>query len=307
MLFNCFRLCFFIGNVYCQDTLYLKSGSTIACKIYSVNESDIGYRRWENPDGPLYYIGKRHVSLIKFQNGFINDFSQWGLNPTFESGISHKRNVIKLELLSIIGHKTTVGYEHNFGKQWNLESQISLISNKILPNNNLHNYNHLKIQGIGSRLSAKFELNRSPKPLSGNFIRFDLSYNRFIAFNIYRNSPYVIYAFHTTDIGNLNINLAGSGISFGGQYLLGQHFSLEYSLGLSYALYRSRFKITEPNTYPSKDESYFYNEEELYNNVLFTSPNILKSYRFPIGLTGNLAVGYVFGKRKPKPIQPSIP
>ncbi|MBO7572352.1 MAG: hypothetical protein J6T48_09395 [Bacteroidales bacterium] len=52
-----------------QDVITLKSGDEIQAKVTEVGQSEIKYKRFDNPDGPVYSIGKGEVFMIKYENG----------------------------------------------------------------------------------------------------------------------------------------------------------------------------------------------------------------------------------------------
>jgi hypothetical protein len=54
---------------FAQDTLYLKNGSNIAAKILEVGTEEIRYKRFDNPEGPLFISKKSEINSIRYQNG----------------------------------------------------------------------------------------------------------------------------------------------------------------------------------------------------------------------------------------------
>ena len=63
-------LCMFgIISAQAQDKLFKKNGRVINVKILSVNESEIAYKKTNNPYGPDQYIAKTSVEKIRYANG----------------------------------------------------------------------------------------------------------------------------------------------------------------------------------------------------------------------------------------------
>lgn len=52
-----------------QDLIVLKDASEIQAKVTTISATEIGYKKWSNPDGPSYTIAKNNVLFIKYQNG----------------------------------------------------------------------------------------------------------------------------------------------------------------------------------------------------------------------------------------------
>ncbi len=61
--------------VYAQDTLYIKGQLPVAAKITEVSEDAVRYKKFTNPDGPVYVIRKKSIFRIVYQNGEIDSLS----------------------------------------------------------------------------------------------------------------------------------------------------------------------------------------------------------------------------------------
>lgn len=56
-------------SVHAQDVIVQKNGSTIISKILEVGTTEIKYKRYSNPDGPVFSISKSDVVSINYENG----------------------------------------------------------------------------------------------------------------------------------------------------------------------------------------------------------------------------------------------
>jgi hypothetical protein len=56
------------GSALAQDMLILKSGKEIKANIIEESTDIVKYREYENPEGPLYSIGKDKVASIQYKN-----------------------------------------------------------------------------------------------------------------------------------------------------------------------------------------------------------------------------------------------
>lgn len=63
----------FSGMVYAQDTIALANKQTILCKILEVSSSEIKYKKWSNPEGPIYTVAISNILSISYQNGEKED------------------------------------------------------------------------------------------------------------------------------------------------------------------------------------------------------------------------------------------
>jgi len=67
-----FVFCFSYQTCYCQDTLYTKSRVPFPVKVIEINETEVRYINFSNPDGPDYVIRRNQVIKIIYQNGNVD-------------------------------------------------------------------------------------------------------------------------------------------------------------------------------------------------------------------------------------------
>lgn len=63
-----FTICF------SQDVITTKSGGNILAKILEIDQTQIKYKKYDNPDGPVYWILKSEVLMVKYENGSVDVF-----------------------------------------------------------------------------------------------------------------------------------------------------------------------------------------------------------------------------------------
>ncbi|MHA6249204.1 hypothetical protein ACXYMU_14780 [Pontibacter sp. CAU 1760] len=51
-----------------QDTITKKNGEKLQTKVLEITPAQVKYKRFENPDGPLYIINKSDVLLIQYED-----------------------------------------------------------------------------------------------------------------------------------------------------------------------------------------------------------------------------------------------
>lgn len=68
-----------IPAVMAQDIITFKDGSDIEAKVFEVSTTEIAYKKYNNPDGPLYHTPISEVFRIVYENGetevFGNSYS----------------------------------------------------------------------------------------------------------------------------------------------------------------------------------------------------------------------------------------
>jgi len=67
-----------------QDIIILNTGEEFKSKVDEVLDADIKYFKWENLNGPKYSIKKTDVFMIRYQSGFVENYSK---NKTAETKV----------------------------------------------------------------------------------------------------------------------------------------------------------------------------------------------------------------------------
>lgn len=53
---------------FAQDVITKKNGEGVQAKVLEITPTEIKYKRFENPDGPIYTMAKADVLLVKYEN-----------------------------------------------------------------------------------------------------------------------------------------------------------------------------------------------------------------------------------------------
>lgn len=70
-----FALTLFSSALSAQDIITLKNGNTIPAVVEEIGVSEIRYKPYDNPDGPVYAIPKANVLMIQYENGNTETFA----------------------------------------------------------------------------------------------------------------------------------------------------------------------------------------------------------------------------------------
>lgn len=74
---------------HAQDIIVKKDGSTITSKVTEITSTEIKYKKFSNPNGPTYTLGKNEVNYINYENGERETItSSSNLNSTSKSSIT---------------------------------------------------------------------------------------------------------------------------------------------------------------------------------------------------------------------------
>lgn len=70
-----FLLCL-AGIAMAQDVIVMKDQTTVMSKVLEITKTEIKYKKWDNQDGPTYYISPLEVLKINYENGEVESFSE---------------------------------------------------------------------------------------------------------------------------------------------------------------------------------------------------------------------------------------
>ncbi len=67
---------FFVTVSFCQDLITTRSGEDINAKILKVGTTEVEYKKFDNPDGPVFSLRKSEILLIRYANGTHDVFEE---------------------------------------------------------------------------------------------------------------------------------------------------------------------------------------------------------------------------------------
>jgi hypothetical protein len=282
-LFILCTLLFFSSVLFAQDTLFMKKGQIIPCKITEIRIDEITYKDFDNLDGPNIIIRKSDVNKIHYQNGKVVNLVSEETEVKKETKIIDKNDCIKFIFLSPLFENLGFVYERKLKMGLNLEIKAGYIGIGNTISNLLGNKNTTGAYICGG---VKFILGQKSHdyyidgvkflhPLCGRYIKPEL------IFSTIKYSQEDYYYPNYTEVTYRN-NLYGINIIFGKQYILGKSITFDPYFGVGYGFISTK-KIsgTEPHNEYSTD---------LYN----FGGAIMLMNEFPILVTGGFTFGYIF-------------
>jgi hypothetical protein len=120
-------LCLFAASK-AQDTLYFTNSEKKVVVIAEINPDNVKYKRFDNPQGPLYSVNKSDLQQLVFSNGIKEVFNKTEIKPqaaenpvTSETGGSIPDTLFfKSGKTSLVWIKIITGSEVKY-KLWNYE------------------------------------------------------------------------------------------------------------------------------------------------------------------------------------------
>jgi hypothetical protein len=78
---------------FSQDMITTRSGESIQAKVLEVSQTEIKYKKFDNPEGPVYWILKSVVLMVKYENGTVDVFKVEKRSADSSSVISLTENL----------------------------------------------------------------------------------------------------------------------------------------------------------------------------------------------------------------------
>lgn len=97
-----------------QDVIYKTDGSREEVRVLQVGNREIQYKKYDNPEGPVYVIHKENVLLITYENGTYEQFTrQVGMAEIEkqELAMDFARNIFAYHLFDLIFGDFALSYE----------------------------------------------------------------------------------------------------------------------------------------------------------------------------------------------------
>lgn len=95
-------------SVSAQDIIHLTDGSSIKAKVVKITDSEVEYRKFTNPTGPVYTVMRDKIGKIVYENGDTDVMNEvvtsQGVNPGRDEGAfaPNRTELNEYELLRMV-------------------------------------------------------------------------------------------------------------------------------------------------------------------------------------------------------------
>ncbi len=311
-VFGLFFLCLGL-NVYSQDSIFKKNNEIIQSKILEVNEKNIKYKLFHEPEGPLFTLPISEIKKIQLQGGTVIEFNnkkskdeeeEFHELTEKEKLLLEKQRAVMIDFFSpIFGHigggyqwvlnpkmigQVKVGYIGLNGNNDNPDNEVFTQyglyvspSVKLKTDSNFLKYGLIAINPIIG--VAALLLNKNKKklmhPLNTSYIKpqLSLAYKRTNETVFIANPPGVFpqQVNRKADFNNYSVAI---NFCFGQQMLIADFLLFDYFFGMGYGFYTK--KITSGLGKPSD-----------YGLDYFHSHAIIKTSSIPLTFTAGFSFG----------------
>ena len=222
-----------------QDKIYRNNGKVVEAKIIEIGSSEIKYKEFNNPDGPIYVLEADRIKKIVFQNGKEQKFEDNLKDPERYAGQRNK--AIKLNFLSALYGYSEIGFEKSTGVGKGFEVSLGIIGAGKAGILDYYNsqLGEVKRSPFGAFVSGGYKFGKLP-----DFILFGKSkathimqgtYVKPIVYvGNYTENRVVYKANNSYEVGEQNVTFGALQIEVGRQWVLGEKLVLDIYEGIGY-------------------------------------------------------------------------
>ncbi|MGF2412426.1 hypothetical protein [Ferruginibacter sp.] len=277
-----------------QDKIYRNNGKVVEAKVLEVGASEVKYKEFNNPDGPIYVLETDRIKKIVYENGKVETFSDNYKDPERYAG--QKSKALKINFLSPLYGYFEASYEKSTSLGKGYEFSLGIIG---AGKSGIIDYNYygtgnqvteVKKGQFGFFATAGYKFGKLP-----DFLIFGKSRASHLMQGTYIKP--LIYLGHykenilvqkgSTDpfvVGKQNVTFGALQIELGRQWVFGDKITLDIYEGLGYAIDNKKDNY-QPYNYTS-NTSYLQETTAFnYGNVrLGKSPALSFTFGVKIGM-----------------------
>jgi hypothetical protein len=246
-----------------QDRIHRHNGKIIEAKILEIGSSEIKYREYSNPDGPIYVLETDRIKKIVFADGREQKFNDTMNDPERYAGQANKG--IKVNFLSPLYGYAEVGFEKSVGVGKSFEVSLGIIGAGKAGTLGFYNgdFKEVKRKPRGVFVSGGYKFGKLP-----DFILFGRSKQTHLMQGTYVKP--IVYFGHYSEVqmqekagnifeqGRQKVTFGALQVELGRQWIFGDQFMFDIYWGIGYGFDNktSRVKYLD-NTFYWEDDAAF--------------------------------------------------
>ncbi|TMI61577.1 MAG: hypothetical protein E6H07_18840 [Bacteroidetes bacterium] len=279
-------LCVVSGSLFSQDKIYRNNGKIVLAKVIEVGATEIKYKEFDNPDGPIYVLEADRILKIVYENGKVEKFTDNLKDPERYAGQSNR--AIKINFLSPLYGYFELGYEKSVSLGKSYEFSLGIIG--AGKNSTIDYYSgtieEVKKSPFGFFISGGYKFGRLPDFLifgksKASHLMQGTYVKPIVYFGNYKENIIMEKANSTYEVGEQNVTFGALQIEFGRQWVLGEKMVMDLYWGFGYGI-------------DNKEDSYqYYSSQPYYENTSAfnyayarggSSPGLALSFGLKMGL-----------------------
>jgi hypothetical protein len=273
---------FFSTVLYAQDKIYRKNSEVVNAKIIEISSSEIKYKLYDNPDGPIYVLEKDRITKIVYENGKTEKLIPDLKDP--EQYHDQLQKAIKIDFLGPLLGYSQFTFEKSIGVGKSYELSLGVIG--LGKNQQLDFYNYetgltsVRKDPFGLFIGGGYKFSKLPDFLFGRTRFTHIMQGTYVRpqvyFGAYKENILAYKGNADYVVEKQNVNFGAVEIELGKQWVFGDKFLIEGYWGLGYGFDN---KKNNPNGWDDEYSAYNY-----ANSRLGRSPGFSVSAALKLGL-----------------------
>ena len=276
----------FTLSLKAQDKIYRNNGKIVEAKIIEVGASEVKYREYNNPNGPVYVLETDRIKKIVYENGKVETFSDNYKDPERYAGQRNK--AVKINFFSPLYGYFEAGYEKSlgYGKGYELSLGIIGAGKSSRLDYFYGNLGEVKRGQAGIFASGGYKFGKLPDFIifgksRGSHLMQGTYVKPILYLGHYKENIIISKGSNLYEVGKQNVSFGALQIEIGRQWVLGEKILLDIYQGLGYGV-------------DNKKDSYQYSSSSLgYDNnvAAFNYANVRLGKSPALSYTIGLKVG----------------
>ncbi|MCC6410316.1 MAG: hypothetical protein IT270_01580 [Saprospiraceae bacterium] len=224
-----------------QDIIHKKNGKVIEAKVVELGTSEIKYKMFSDPDGPIYVDEKENIDKIVFQDGRTEKYGTTRIDAS-EMFAGQKKSAIKIGFMGPLVGYTNIIYERNVrpGRSWEVKGVLVGLGRQ------------LEDEAVGFIGTYAYKFYKKPTFYTSDMKRSHLLQGGYIKPEVFVGYTSFIsdYDYYNNTNGEKTESFTGGFmVNLGKEWIFDDAFVLDLSFGIGYGAGESRRSIyVEPNT-----------------------------------------------------------
>lgn len=248
-------------TLHAQDKIIYKNGRIVKAKVTEVGTSEVKYKSFENPDGPVYVVEQDKIAKIVYENGRTESFTPNLKDPELYEG--QLRKAIKVDFIGPLLGYTQITYEKSTGVGKSYELTLGIIG--AGKNQRIDWYdNTLRVTNrnqFGLSAGVGYKFNKLPDFLFGKTRFTHLMQGAYAkpTFYIgnYSENRVAFKANNQYEVERRNVTFSALQIELGKQWIFGDRFAMDLYWGFGYGI--DSKKTDDPYYISYQDDASAYN------------------------------------------------
>ncbi len=277
--------------VQAQDKIYRKNGKVLEVKLIEIGSSEVKYRNFNEPDGPIYILETDRIKKIVSADGKEQTFKE--NVKDMESYEGQRTKAIKVNFFSPLYGYTEFGYEQSIGVGKSYEVSLGLIG--LGKSETLSFYNgpsnrstNTKRGQAGAFISGGYKFNKLPDfILFGKTRMSHLMQGTYFKPSIYaghyKENIIISKANASSVLGKQNVTFGALQLELGKQRVFGEKVVLDTYFGIGYGFDNKK----DTYQYENGSNNIYYNDGSAFNYAnarAGNSPSLSVSFGLKLGL-----------------------